>query len=72
MSFARLAESDARVFLADLRAGGVDASVPLAAWSSELVDPLLIEACYSGPVYGTYGSRMFVKLFGHAGSTASI
>lgn len=72
VSFARLAESDARAFLADLRAGSVDASVPLAAWSSEIVDPLLIEACYSGPVYGTYGSRMFVKLFGHAGSTASI
>ena len=64
-SFDRLGPPDARDFLRDVRAGRVAAAFPLSAWSTQIVDPLLTDACFSGPVYGAYGSRMFFKLFGY-------
>jgi len=71
VSFDRLTSADALAFLADIRAGAVAASIPLDSWSTEIVDPLLIEACYAGPVYGRYGSRMFFKLFDPAAAPAT-
>jgi gluconate 2-dehydrogenase gamma chain len=63
--FDRLAPSDARRFLRDIAAGRVtDAPFPLASWSTEIVDPLLVRACFAGPVYAAYGSKLFWKLFG--------
>ena len=63
-SFDRLAPADARQFLRDVAAGDVAAAFPLAAWSSDVVDPLLKQACFSGPIYDAHGTRMFWKLFG--------
>lgn len=64
MPFDRLAPADARGFLRDIAAGDVAAEFPLAGWSSDVVDPLLKAACFSGPIYDAYGSLMFWKLFG--------
>ena len=64
VSFDRLAPADARQFLREMAAGEIHAAFPLAAWSSDVVDPLLKQACFSGPIYAAHGSRMFWKLFG--------
>lgn len=61
---AALPATDARVFLRDVAAGDVPAAFPLASWSAEVVDALLTQACFSGPIYGTFEGRMFWKLFG--------
>lgn len=62
--FARLSEPDARQFLRAMAAGEVQADFPLASWSSDVVDPMLKQACFSGEIYEAHGSRMFWKLFG--------
>ncbi len=64
MPFHELSATDARQFLRDLAAGAVDADFPLQSWASDVVDPLLKQACFSGQVYDRFGSRMFIKLFG--------
>lgn len=64
ISFDRLAPADARQFLREMAAGEIHAPFPLAAWSSDVVDPLLKQACFSGPIYAAHGTRMFWKLFG--------
>ena len=64
LSFHELAPSDARRFLRDIAAGDVDSEFPLACWSSDVVEPLLKQACFSGDVYERHGGRMFWKLFG--------
>ena len=62
--FHELSATDGRQFLRDIAAGNVDADFPLQSWASDVVDPLLKRACFSGQVYDRFGSRMFVKLFG--------
>jgi gluconate 2-dehydrogenase gamma chain len=64
VSFDRLAPADARQFLRRMAAGEIHAEFPLAAWSSDVVEPLLKQACFSGSIYAAHGSRMFWKLFG--------
>jgi len=62
--FDRLAPADARQFLCDMAAGNIAAELPLSSWTSDVLDPLLKQACFSGPIYDAYGTRMFWKLFG--------
>ena len=62
-AFHELPAADARQFLRDIRAGRVEAEFPLASWSSDVVEPVLKQACFSGHVYETYEGRMFWKLF---------
>jgi gluconate 2-dehydrogenase gamma chain len=65
VGFDRLAPSAAREFLRDIAAGRIaDAQFPLASWSTQIVDPLLMQACFAGPIYDAYSSKMFWKLFG--------
>jgi len=59
-----LPAADVRAFLRDIRAGRVDAEFPLALWASDIVDPMLTQACFSGRVYEACEGRMFWKLFG--------
>jgi gluconate 2-dehydrogenase gamma chain len=59
-----LDEADARRFLQDVAAGDLVADFPVTSWWADVVDPLLKQACFSGPVYDEYGSRMFWKMFG--------
>ncbi len=66
VSFHRLDASAARQFLSDAAAGHIAASVPLAQWFDQQVNPLLIEACFSGPIYEGFNNRVFWKVFGHA------
>jgi gluconate 2-dehydrogenase gamma chain len=54
----------ARNVLREIAAGETVAGFPLASWSTDVLDPVLKQACFSGQVYEAYGSRMFVKLFG--------
>ena len=62
--FDRLSPADARLFLDDIAADRVSApGFSLAAWSSEVVTPLLTQACFSGTVYDTYANRVFWKVF---------
>lgn len=62
--FAELPPVTARTFLREVAAGEVPAAFPLAAWSADVVDPLLKQACFSGDIYETFEGRMFWKLFG--------
>jgi gluconate 2-dehydrogenase gamma chain len=64
LSFHELAPTDARRFLREIAAGEVDAEFPVACWYSDVVEPLLKQACFSGAVYERQGGRMFWKLFG--------
>jgi gluconate 2-dehydrogenase gamma chain len=61
--FRRLSPHIARQFLRDLAAGDLATDFPLASWFSETVNPLLTQACFSGAVYDSHGSRVFWKLF---------
>src|ERR1700674_3806189 len=71
LRFDQLAASDASAFLRDIAGGRViDAQMSLATWSNQLVDPLLIQACFAGPIYDGYCNRVFWKLFGHPGEPA--
>jgi gluconate 2-dehydrogenase gamma chain len=66
--FDQLPAADARRFLHQIAAGDVtDSDLPLASWFNDLVDPLLVQACFVGSVYDAYDNRVFWKLFGHAG-----
>jgi gluconate 2-dehydrogenase gamma chain len=66
--FDQLAAADAGGFLRDIAAGRVnDVHVPLASWLNELVDPLLTQICFAGPIYDGYNNRVFWKIFGHPG-----
>jgi gluconate 2-dehydrogenase gamma chain len=64
LSFDRLPPGDARQFLRDIAAGDVAAEFPLASWSSDVVEPLLKQVCFAGPIYDAHGTRIFWKLFG--------
>jgi gluconate 2-dehydrogenase gamma chain len=71
LRFDQLAASDASAFLRDIAGGRViDAQMSLVTWSNQLVDPLLIQACFAGPIYDGYCNRVFWKLFGHPGGPA--
>lgn len=59
-----LEPADARRFLQDVAAGDIVTDFPAASWWSDVVDPLLKQACFSGAVYEAHGSTMFVKMFG--------
>lgn len=63
-SFHRLSAADAARLLACVRSGDGDDVFPLSAWNAEVLEPVLRQACFAGPIYDAYGSRMFVKLFG--------
>jgi gluconate 2-dehydrogenase gamma chain len=62
--FGDLSEADARGFLQGISRGDADIGFPLSSWMSDVVDPALKHACFCGPVYGRFGTRMFVKMFG--------
>jgi gluconate 2-dehydrogenase gamma chain len=63
--FDRLAASDAARFLHEIGAGRItDADLPLSAWLNDVVDPVLVEACFAGPIYDGYNNKVFWKLFG--------
>ena len=63
--FHQLHPSDARVFLAEIASGQVrDTGVSLAFWHKQVVDPLLVQAAFSGPVYLAYDNSVFTKIFG--------
>ncbi len=62
--FAGLPAVEARAFLSAISTGEVAADFPLAAWRTEVVDPLLTQACFSGDIYAAHDGRMFWKLFG--------
>lgn len=67
--FDQLAAADAGGFLRDIAAGRVaEAHVPLASWLNELVDPLLTQICFAGPIYDGYNNRVFWKIFGQPGA----
>jgi hypothetical protein len=63
-SFEKLDPHAAASLLRDVRAGAADVEFPLSRWCADVMDPVLMQACFSAPVYEAYGSRMFVKLFG--------
>jgi gluconate 2-dehydrogenase gamma chain len=63
--FDRLAAPDAASLLQDMRAGRVvDAHVSLASWLGDVVDPMLTEICFAGPIHDGYHNRVFWKVFG--------
>jgi gluconate 2-dehydrogenase gamma chain len=64
--FDELSPDDAGGFVHDIFAGDVDAEVPLASWAHDVVHPLLLQACFTGPIYEGYSNRVFWKVFGHA------
>jgi len=53
--FDQLALAEASAYLREV-AGG---------WLNQIVDPLLIQASFAGPIYDQYRNRVFWKLFGH-------
>jgi len=62
--FTELDTSLAGVFLRDLTLGRVASpEFSFAIWSRDAVDPLLIRASFSGPVYERYGGLVFWQLF---------
>ena len=64
--FDGLSPADAKVFLHDVRAGRASGlGLELDSWSTELVDRLLLKACFAAPVYNGYGNKVFWKLFAH-------
>ncbi len=63
--FDRLDGRDAEAFLRDIAADRVtEVDVPLAVWFDKLVNGMLVQACFAGPIYDEYGGRLFWKLFG--------
>jgi gluconate 2-dehydrogenase gamma chain len=63
--FDRLTAPDAAGLLRDMRAGRVvDADVSLVSWLDDVVDPLLTEICFAGPIHDGYHNRVFWKVFG--------
>jgi gluconate 2-dehydrogenase gamma chain len=65
--FDQLPAADALGFLRHITAGNdSDSDLPLASWFNGVVDPLLVRACFAGPIYNGYDNRVFWKLFGHA------
>jgi gluconate 2-dehydrogenase gamma chain len=72
MAFALLSPADAREFLRLVATGEVSHEFPLASWSTQVVDPLLTQACYAGPFCDTHGTRMFWKLFGYVSGPARL
>lgn len=63
-SLAELSQADARLFIREMAAGEVLATLPLASWYADVVEPMLRQACFSGPIYEGLDGRMFWKLFG--------
>jgi len=60
----QLEASKASIFLRDIAVGHVtDKDFPLTVWRSGVVNPMLKQAAYAGPVYDVYMSRVFWKLF---------
>jgi gluconate 2-dehydrogenase gamma chain len=66
----RLGASDAARFVQSVFAGDPDANGSLASWAHEGVNPVLMQACFTGSIYDTYSNRVFWKIFGHAGQTS--
>lgn len=61
--FDLLSAADAGRLLAGVRCGDGDDTFPLSTWNTEVLEPVLRQACFAGPIYDRYGSRMFLKLF---------
>jgi gluconate 2-dehydrogenase gamma chain len=68
MTFDRLPPLDAAAVLHALLAGDVQGGGPrLAAWAHDVVNPILMHACFVAQIYDDYSNRVFWKVFGHAG-----
>ena len=65
--FDQLSAPEAGGFLRDIAADRVRADVSLASWLNERVNPLLMQACFAGPIYDGYCNKVFWKIFGHPG-----
>lgn len=64
VTFDQLSAADAGIFLSEVAGGRMDgAGRPLSTWYREIIDPLLVEASLSGPLYQRYGNSVFRKLF---------
>jgi gluconate 2-dehydrogenase gamma chain len=64
--FDQLTPSEASRYLREVAGGAVDnPHFPLTAWLNQIVDPLLLQASFAGPMYEKYRNRVFWKLFGH-------
>lgn len=61
--FDQLPAIDAGRFLQSIFANSVDADMPLATWAHEVVNPVLVQACFAGRVYESYCNRVFWKIF---------
>jgi len=68
----RLGASDAARFVQSVFAGDPDASGSLASWAHEAVNPVLMQACFTGSIYDTYSNRVFWKIFGYARQTSVV
>lgn len=69
--FSQLAAPVAAELLHDIAAGRVfDSELPLASWFNQLVDPLLVQACFTGLIYDGYFNKVFWKLFAYPGEPA--
>jgi len=66
-SFDRLPLAAATNFLRDITGGRVvSPQHNLSEWLDKIVNTILIEGCFSGPIYEPYGGKVFWKAFGHA------
>jgi gluconate 2-dehydrogenase gamma chain len=68
VKLSQLAAASAREFLHGIASGQVrHRDVMLDWWLDQQVYPLLMQACFTGPIYEPYNNRVFWKIFSHSG-----
>jgi gluconate 2-dehydrogenase gamma chain len=66
--FDQLSDEDANAFLLRITSGEVaHFDMPLPSWLRDVVYPVLLRACFAGPVHDGYSNKVFWKLFGYVG-----
>jgi gluconate 2-dehydrogenase gamma chain len=70
--FTRLSGKEAAALMQSIFSRPPTRQDAIACWAHEVVNPLLIQACFAGPVYDGYDNRVFWKLFGDAHPPTSV
>jgi gluconate 2-dehydrogenase gamma chain len=62
--FDELSQADAARFFHMMNGGDTDGDLRFSSWMRQVVNPLLIRACFAGEIYDTYCNRVFWKVVG--------
>jgi len=68
----RIGSADAAAFVHATYAGDINGPGSPARWAHDVLNPVLLQACFSAAIYDGHSNRVFWKIFGNAGTPSVV